>query len=215
MYGHEHLIGFLFFDADRPKYFFDEFLIQSLNIYAELVTSVLINELSPIHTLRGALNTARNLTHHRDNETALHLTRMSHYSHLIAKKLSAKYHLSEEFTEYVLQYSPLHDIGKIGIPDEILLKPGKLEDEEFSVIQTHVTIGLDIIDAILREFELTEFSHIDILKNIIGCHHERYDGSGYPRRLQGNDIPIEGRIVAVADVLDALSHPRPYTSLVI
>ncbi len=209
MYGHDHLIGFLFFDADRPKYF-DQFLIQSLNIYAELVSSVLINELTPIYTLRGALNTARNLTHHRDNETALHLSRMSYYSYLIAKKLSAQYDLSEELIEYMLQYSPLHDIGKIGIPDEILLKRGRLDADEYKTIQGHVLIGLDIIDSILREFELADLSHVDILKNIIGCHHERYDGSGYPRQLSGNDIPIEGRIVAVADVLDALSHPRPY-----
>ncbi len=209
MYGHDHLIGFLFFDADRPRYF-DQFLIQSLNIYAELVSSVLINELSPIYTLRGALNTARNLTHHRDNETALHLTRMSRYSYLLAQKLSDKFGLSEEFVEYMLQYSPLHDIGKIGISDDILLKPGRLSDVEYATIQTHVTIGLDIIDSILQEFELAGLSHITILKNIIGCHHERYDGSGYPRQLEGKDIPAEGRIVAVADVLDALSHPRPY-----
>ena len=209
MYGHDHLIGFLFFDADRPRYF-DEFLIHSLNIYAELVTSVLLNELSPIFTLRGALNTARNLTHHRDNETALHLTRMSHYSHLIAQKLSEQHGLSEEFIEYLLQYSPLHDIGKIGIPDDVLLKPGKLTEDEYSAIKKHVNIGLEIIDSILQEFELAALPHIDILKNVIGCHHERYDGSGYPHQLKGNDIPIEGRIVAVADVLDALSHPRPY-----
>ncbi len=209
MYSHDHLIGFLFFDADRPKYF-DEFLIQSLNIYAELVSSVLINELAPIYTLRGALNTARNLTHHRDNETALHLTRMSHYSYLLAQKLASKHGLSEEFTEYVLQYSPLHDIGKIGIPDHILLKPGKLTAEEYAIIQTHVTIGVDIIHTILREFELADFAHIEILRNVIGCHHERYDGSGYPKQLKADEIPIEGRIVAVADVLDALSHPRPY-----
>lgn len=209
LFSSNQLIGFLFFDADKPQYF-DQFIIKSLNVYAELISTVLINELAPLYTLRGALSTAQHLTHHRDTETALHITRMSHYSYLLAQKLSGKLGLSDEYIEYVLQYSPLHDIGKIGIPDSILLKPGKLTADEFSVIKTHVQIGVDIIDAIIKEFNLEGFSHLSILTNVIGCHHERYDGSGYPHGLKGTDIPLEGRIVAVADVLDALSHPRPY-----
>lgn len=209
MYGHEQLIGFLFFDADKPRYF-DQIIVKSLDVYAELITSVLVNELSTIYTLRGALNTARHLTHHRDNETASHLTRMSHYSNLLAQKLAGKHQLGDDYIEFVFQYSPLHDIGKIGISDQILLKPGKLTDEEFDIIRTHVDIGAQIIESILKEFELAELSHVTVLKNIICCHHERFNGSGYPYQLKGTDIPLEGRIVAVADVLDALSHPRPY-----
>jgi two-component system response regulator RpfG len=209
MYGHEHLVGFLFFDADQPRYF-DRILIKSLNVYAELITSVLKSELSTIYTLRGALNTARLLTHHRDNETALHLTRMSHYSYLIAQKLSAKLGLSDEFNEFILRYSPLHDIGKIGISDQILLKPGRLTAQEFETIKSHVGIGVQMIESILNEFDLGDMSNLSILRNIIGGHHEKYDGSGYPHGLAQEAIPLEARIVAVADVLDALSHPRPY-----
>lgn len=209
LYSHDQLVGFLFFDADKPKYF-DLLIIKSLNVYAELIGSILVNELAPIFTLRGALNTAQHLTHHRDSETACHIARMSHYSHLLAQKLSARYSLTDEYIEYILQYSPLHDVGKIAISDEILLKPGRLTAEEFAIIKTHVQKGLEIIHSIIDEFDLAGLKHLSILYNIIGCHHEKYDGSGYPDGLTGSDIPLEGRIVAVADVLDALSNPRPY-----
>lgn len=209
LFGHDQLIGFLFFDADKPRYF-DQLIVKTIDVYADLICSVLINELAPLFMLRGALNTAQHLTHHRDTETAAHLSRMSHYSHLLATSLTESHQLDDEYSEFILQYSPLHDIGKIGISDEILLKPGKLSEAEFEVIKSHVQIGLDIIDSIISEFDLGGFSHLSILKNIVGCHHEKYDGSGYPDGLSGEDIPLEGRIVALADVLDALTQPRPY-----
>jgi HD-GYP domain-containing protein (c-di-GMP phosphodiesterase class II) len=206
----EHLLaGFLFFDADKPKYF-DRLIIQSLNVYADLITSVLVNELAPLYTLRGAINAAQRLTHHRDSETAAHLIRMAQYSYLLAQRVSTMHGLSDECIEYILEYSPLHDIGKIGIPDNILLKPGKLTSDEYDIIKTHVQIGVDVINVLVKDFSLRRFSHLSILQNIIGCHHERYDGSGYPNGLKGDEIPVEGRIVAIADVLDALSHTRPY-----
>ena len=135
---------------------------------------------------------------------------MSQYSYLLAQRVSTDYELSDEYIEYILQYAPLHDIGKIGIADSILLKPGKLTADEYDIIKTHVQIGVDVIDVLIKDFSLRSFSHLSILKNIIECHHERYDGSGYPHGLKADQIPIEGRIVAIADVLDALSHARPY-----
>lgn len=209
LFGYEALIGFLFFDATEEHYFTPT-IVATLTVYSELIGAILINELAPIQVLRGALYTAHHLTHHRDAETAAHLFRMSHYAQLIAIHLADSRPISDEYIEFILQYAPLHDIGKIGISDTILLKPGRLSAEEFVQAKLHVNKGLDIIDTIVNEFNLRHLSHIDILRNLIGTHHEHYDGRGYPHGLSGKAIPLEGRIVAVADVLDALTSPRPY-----
>lgn len=209
IHGHESLVGFLFFDADKTDYFAD-IIIKSLSVYSELIGALLINEFAPIHTLRGILNTAKHFTYQRDEETSGHIQRMSHYSHLIAMKLAQTMDLSDDYIEYILRYSPLHDIGKIGIPDHILLKAGPLTLEEYAVAREHVPRGIEIIDAIIGEFDLAHLTHLNVLRNIISCHHERYDGSGYPKGLVGDAIPLEGRIVAVADVLDALTARRQY-----
>ncbi len=209
IHGHESLIGFLFFDADEKDYFAD-IIVKSLSVYSELIGALLINELAPIHTLRGILNTAKHFTFQRDEETSGHIQRMSHYSHLIAMKLAQTMDLDDDYIEYILRYSPLHDIGKIGIPDYILLKDGPLTLEEFALAREHVLKGLEIIDTIIGEFDLSHLTHLEILRNIIACHHERYDGSGYPKGLAGESIPLEGRIVAIADVLDALTARRHY-----
>jgi len=209
IHGHESLVGFLFFDADKIDYFAD-LIVKNLAVYSELVGALLINEFAPIHTLRGILNTAKHFTYQRDEETSGHIQRMSHYSHLITMKLADEMELSDDYIEYILLYSPLHDIGKIGIPDHILLKAGPLTIDEYEIAREHVPRGLEIIDAIIDEFDLAHLTHLETLRNIISCHHERYDGSGYPKGLVGEDIPLEGRIVATADVLDALTARRQY-----
>ena len=136
---------------------------------------------------------------HRDPETHEHIIRMSNYSRLIAVRLGLAY----EECELLLRAAPLHDIGKIGTPDHILLKPGKLTPEEFEIMKQHTVIGERILanssSPILRAGAEIAFSH-----------HEKFDGSGYPRGLKGHDIPLYGRIVAVADVFDALTSARPY-----
>ena len=158
---------------------------------------------------------------YRDNETAQHVVRVGHYVGLIARALG----LDDEMVELLEHASPLHDIGKIGVPDSILLKPAKLTPEEMEVMQKHCQLGKKVFHGLSSQ-EITEYlRHTELGVKILGgtwtpllkmaassamSHHEKWDGSGYPLALAGEDIPLEGRITAVADVFDALSSKRPY-----
>lgn len=135
----------------------------------------------------------------RDPETGAHILRMAHYSQLIARRLG----LDDELCERILVAAPMHDIGKVGTPDHILLKPGRLDDEELEIMRRHARIGHDILTGSVSPM-------IQMAAEIALTHHEKYDGSGYPDGLVGEAIPLVGRIVAVADVFDALTSPRPY-----
>lgn len=136
---------------------------------------------------------------YRDNETGNHILRMSHISALLAKFIG----WSEADCELMLHASPMHDIGKIGIPDHILLKPGKFEPEEWEIMKTHAVIGANILEG--DDSDLMTWA-----REIALSHHEKWDGSGYPYGLAGEAIPLTGRIAALADVFDALTSVRPY-----
>ena len=116
--------------------------------------------------------------------------------------------MDEQFTQDIYLTSPLHDIGKVGIPDAVLLKPGRLNDREFEIMKTHAAIGATTLDAAVHQYP--EVEYLRMAREIAWSHHERYDGSGYPRQLRGDEIPVSGRIVAVADVYDALTTRRVY-----
>ncbi|SFJ10728.1 HD-GYP domain-containing protein [Nitrosomonas sp. Nm34] len=185
-------------------------VLRQLDIYGHLVALVVINELATIRTLLSAVKAARSMTHYRDIETGSHIDRTAHYSRLIARELASRYHLSDEQIEHIFMFSPLHDIGKIGIPDSILRKLAKLNEREFDIMKTHPEKGREIIDTILTDYNLGAFSDINILRNIAEYHHEAIDGTGYPKSLKGEEIPIEACISAVADVFDALTSSRVY-----
>ena len=208
-YLNEHLLGFIFFDASELDYFTPELQSQLLD-YSRLLESMLISEILPIRSLIGIISTTRMITGVRDEETGKHLTRMSHYVELIALELAEKYDLSDENIEYMWFYAPLHDIGKIAIPDGILMKPGRLTKPEFEVMKTHVDEGIKMLDMIVKNFDFQQIHHLDILRKIIAEHHEKLDGSGYPKGLKADEISIVGKITAVADVFDALSNRRVY-----
>jgi HD-GYP domain-containing protein (c-di-GMP phosphodiesterase class II) len=124
--------------------------------------------------------------------------------------MAHKYNLDDDYIEHILSFSTLHDIGKVGIPDSILLKPGKLTREEIETMRTHARRGREIIDDLISNFGLDHFDYVSVLRNIAEYHHEAINGTGYPEGKKGTQIPLEARIVAVADVFDALTSARPY-----
>lgn len=152
------------------------------------------------------------LSEQRDNETGQHLERVSSYCKLIAEGLRADGHfvdeIDDEWIEDLVRSAPLHDIGKVGIPDSILLKPGTLTPEEWVIMKTHTEIGGTTLDAVIQQSSAQGFLRMG--RDIALGHHERWDGSGYPAGLEGDEIPLVARIVALADVYDALTTVRPY-----
>ncbi len=209
MFHSGEFIGFLFFNSYKSDVFTEK-VLSDIDVYAHLVSLMIINELSTLKIMGAVLKTTSDFTHLRDPETGCHLDRMSRYSRLIAQSLTQKYDLNDEYIEHIFMFSPLHDIGKISIPDSILLKPGPLDNEERNIMNTHALKGREMIDDIISNFGLDGISHIHVLKNIAEFHHEAINGSGYPSGMVKEDIPLEARIVAVADVFDALTSARSY-----
>jgi len=152
-----------------------------------------------------------NLIESRDGETGEHVKRTSDYVEMISKYLLSEgsyEQMDATYQENMVKAAPLHDIGKIKVPDSILQKPGKLTPEEFEIIKQHATKGGEIIYSIMRNIEEKEY--LDIAHDVAMYHHEKWDGSGYPEGLKGENIPLCARIMAIADVFDALVSKRCY-----
>ena len=152
------------------------------------------------------------LAESKDTDTGFHLERIREYARILAEQIilttGDTLKLPIRFPEMMFQTSPLHDIGKVGIPDYVLLKPGSLSDGEWQVMKRHTEIGAETLDAVLQQYPGADY--LRIARDIAWSHHERWDGSGYPRGLKGEEIPLAARIIAVADVYDAITMKRVY-----
>ncbi|MBI5816678.1 MAG: response regulator [Nitrospinae bacterium] len=153
------------------------------------------------------------LAEYRDPETGAHLERIRNYTLDLSRELlrtgKCPEAIDDEFCRMIYQCSPLHDIGKVGIPDNVLLKPGKLTDDEFTIMKKHSSIGGDALASAIR-WNISENNFLSMGCDIAYYHHEKWNGSGYPKGLKGEDIPLSARIMALADVYDALTHKRVY-----
>jgi HD-GYP domain-containing protein (c-di-GMP phosphodiesterase class II) len=211
-YDRGRIAGFMFFDSPAPDYF-SRSVVHHLSVFTALIGMMIAKDIEKARELRSAVQMAKDFGHVHDAETGGHLERMAHYAEVISRTLAAgdvAERIDDEFVEFVFLFAPLHDIGKIGIPDKILLKEGRLTKDEFTVMQTHVSQGVDLINSLAQRFDVSDNEHVTILRNIVAYHHEAFDGGGYPNHLTGRTIPLEARIITVADVFDALTSKRSY-----
>lgn len=199
--------------AEQADAYGDEHLEFLTNIAGQVARSfekTIGMESLVITSIKGLANLAES----RDPETGDHLFRMSHYSALIAEEMGREQKYAQLITQHyvrdILRFAPMHDIGKVGVADEILLKPGKLDDEEYRVMQQHPVIGGAVLRRCEEQMNAVGRSIFKIGIEITESHHEKFDGTGYPNGLKGDAIPLSARIVAAADVFDALTSKRPY-----
>ena len=186
---------------------------KDLKDYADNLEIKVHEKTKEVFNLQNAvLSTVADLVEFRDKQTGGHINRTQKYLQALTTKMISEGIYSEEIKKWDMDFflpsAQLHDVGKIAISDLILNKPGKLTIEEFEIMKTHVTIGVDAIEKIMHSAEEHAFLNHALL--ITGTHHEKWDGSGYPVGLKGRNIPLEGRLMAIADVYDALITVRPY-----
>jgi len=201
----EQLLGFLFVNASQPGVFTPGRL-EALQPLLDLLLLRIGDHLASIADLHATLALVAEMVALRDPFTSLHHERVGRYSALIGRQLL----LPPGDVERLALFAPLHDLGKVGIPDRVLLKPGRLDPEEQRLMRCHVVIGMALIERVLEAVHLSRDPSVQLLREVVAQHHEALDGSGYPLGLQGSAVSLAGRIVAVADIYDSLTQERPY-----
>ncbi|MGF1755418.1 two-component system response regulator [Vibrio makurazakiensis] len=188
--------------------------ISNLSKHNDLLEEKVKMRTHELESLQGAtISAMASLAETRDNETGNHIRRTQRYVKVLAEELLRlnlyKDQLRPESLMALYKSAPLHDIGKVGIPDQVLLKPGKLTEEEFDIMKAHALLGREVIETVEESIDFSS-DFLVYAKEIAYCHHEKWDGSGYPQGLKGENIPLSARLMAIADVYDALISKRVY-----
>lgn len=209
----DNVIGVMFFNSRKENFFSTNEKKAHFTYIYQLISTRYIQIIEEREKFQQLLDVALKIGHHRDPETSQHLIRMGMYSELLARLLADKFpEITTEFIHKVRFYAPFHDIGKYRIPDRVLFSNSVFSPEDREIMNMHPIYGEEIINDVISisGVDTIEIKDIALLKNIIRYHHEAYDGSGYPDGLKGSNIPLESRIITVADVFDALLSKRPY-----
>lgn len=201
--------AYLIFDIERGRRA-DSASIVQLRTWAPILASLLGHSIQATANLVNAVRFSNEFIYARDPITGEHQLRMSAFLHVLATEMNGAHGFGPGFADEVAVFGAMHDIGKVGVPDYVLLKPGRFESGEWEVMKTHVEKGTALVRRMIDELQLQDAPGVATLRAGVECHHEYLDGSGYPNGLYGDEIPLTARMVTTADIFDALTHYRPY-----
>ncbi|MGC9423850.1 HD-GYP domain-containing protein [Vibrio sp.] len=209
VYHAQTFIGFIFLNSCEKNAFNPE-KYTTLKPFIDIIRFVVSSEYDLVHSLITAATEINEKSVEHWQESRAHKERISRFARVIALEVASIYQLDDELIEHISQFSKCHDIGKLSVPSQLLNKPSALGHDERVLLNQHVEKGIEIINQIIDEIGSPEHPSVSILKEIVAYHHEFLDGSGYPYGLTEESIPISARIIAVANIFDALTNHRPY-----